>query len=255
MIAFSTDPNVAARSVYLLSFLAETEVDRVVRHAVGSGRRSFAALVPETTYGSIVEAAFQQSVSRHGGRIAGLERLSGDPARDREATARVAKLATGGSTQVDTVFIPEGGPGLRAALDGLQASGLNTARVKLIGTGVWNEPQTLADPRLQGGWFAGPAPEGFGWFSSRYRQAYGAPPLRVASLAYDATRLSVELSKQGFGDAVLTNANGFSGVDGIFRFRPDGTNERGLAVLEVKGSAAVVVSPAPSTFQSQVASQ
>jgi len=258
MIAFSTDPNVAARGVFLLSFLAETEVDRVVGHAVSAGRRSFAALIPETTYGSIAEAAFQEAVSRHGGRVAGIERLSGDPARDREAAARIAQLATEGSTQVDAVFIPEGGQGLRSSLDALQAAGLNTSRVKLIGTGVWNDAQSLADPRLQGGWFAGPSPEGFSLFSNRYRQAYGQPPFRVASLAYDATLLGTALAKAGgYSEEVLLNPNGFAGIaDGIFRFKANGLNERGLAVLEVKGGSVTVVSPAQQTFQnSRVASQ
>lgn len=49
-------------------------------------------------------------------------------------------------------------------------------------------------------------------------------------------------------DVTLTNPSGFNGVDGIFRFRPDGTNERGLAVMEIKGGTAVVVSPAPRSF-------
>jgi hypothetical protein len=47
----------------------------------------------------------------------------------------------------------------------------------------------------------------------------------------------------------LTAANGFSGVDGIFRLLPSGLVERGLAVMEVRNRRFVVVSPAPATFQ------
>jgi hypothetical protein len=43
--------------------------------------------------------------------------------------------------------------------------------------------------------------------------------------------------------------NGFAGVNGIFRFNTDGTSERGLAVLEMREGAPVVISPAPTTFQ------
>jgi hypothetical protein len=46
----------------------------------------------------------------------------------------------------------------------------------------------------------------------------------------------------------LTNPSGFSGIDGLFRFRPDGTNERGLAVMRVAPSGAQIVSPAPKSF-------
>jgi hypothetical protein len=52
-----------------------------------------------------------------------------------------------------------------------------------------------------------------------------------------------------FTPAALNDPNGIAGVNGIFRFRPDGTSERGLAVLEMSASGPVVVSPAPTTFQ------
>ena len=48
MIAFSTDANVAAAGIYLLSFLPESDVDRVIDYAIASGKRSFAALVPDS---------------------------------------------------------------------------------------------------------------------------------------------------------------------------------------------------------------
>jgi hypothetical protein len=51
-----------------------------------------------------------------------------------------------------------------------------------------------------------------------------------------------------FSESVLTNPSGFSGLDGIFRFRADGTNERGLAILRVTPSGPQVVSPAPRAF-------
>jgi len=53
---------------------------------------------------------------------------------------------------------------------------------------------------------------------------------------------------QRFSDQVLTNTSGFSGIDGVFRFRADGTNERGLAVLRVTAGGGQPVSPAPRAF-------
>src|SRR5207237_6452095 len=78
VIAFSTDANVAARGVYLLSFLPESDVDRIVGYAASQGKRSFAALVPENAYGTVVEAALKQSVARRGGRIIAFERYPPD---------------------------------------------------------------------------------------------------------------------------------------------------------------------------------
>ena len=122
----------------------------------------------------------------------------------------------------------------------LAANGVNTRRVQLLGTGLWDDPRIFAEPGAQGGWFAAPDPSGFRAFSGRYRARYGQDPVRTATLAYDAVSLVAALVKtQGparFSEEVLTNASGFAGIDGVFRFRPDGTNQRGLAVMRVTPS-------------------
>ena len=82
VIAFSTDASVAARGVYLLSFLPETDVRRIISYAASRGKRSFAALMPDNAYGTVVEAAFQQEVARHGGRVVVLEKYPHDANRD-----------------------------------------------------------------------------------------------------------------------------------------------------------------------------
>ncbi len=61
VIAFSTNSNVAGRGVYLLSFLPESDVNRIVEYSISAGKRSFAALLPENAYGNVIEAAFKQS--------------------------------------------------------------------------------------------------------------------------------------------------------------------------------------------------
>jgi len=105
---------------------------------------------------------------------------------------------------------------------------------------------------LEGGWYAAPDSSGFRNFSARYRSRYGQDPVRTATLAYDAVALVAALVKtqgaQRFSQQVLTNASGFAGIDGVFRFRADGSNERGLAVLRVAPSGGQVVSPAPKSF-------
>ena len=89
-------------------------------------------------------------------------------------------------------------------------------------------------------------------FAGRYRAKYNQDPVRTATLAYDATALVAALVKsqggQRFSEDVLTNPSGFAGIDGVFRFKQDGTNERGLAVLRVAPSGGQVVSPAPKSF-------
>jgi len=248
VIAFSTDASIAARGVYLLSFLPESDVDRIVDYAVASGKRSFAAMLSEGAYGTVVEAAFKQAVARKGARIVALERYALDPGRMQTPARLVAQAARA----ADAVFIPEGPEVVPSAVQALSAAGLNLRRVQLLGTGLWDDPRIFSDPTLQGGWYAAPDSTGFRNFSARYRGRYGQDPVRTATLAYDSVALVAALVKtqgtQRFTEQVLTNPSGFAGIDGLFRFRPDGTNQRGLAVLRVTPTGGQVVSPPPRAF-------
>ena len=248
VIAFSTDSNVAGRGVYLLSFLPEADVDRIVDYAIQQGKRSFVALVPDNAYGSVVEAEFKQEVARKGGRVVALERYPADGGKMADA----AKLIAQAATRADVIFIPDAGEGVAAAAQALAANGLNLKRLQVVGTGLWDDPRIFADPALEGGWFAAPDSGGFRSFAGRYRARYGQDPVRTATLAYDAVALVAALVKtqgpQRFTPELLTNASGFAGIDGVFRFRADGTNQRGLAVLRATPSGGQVIAPAPRTF-------
>ncbi len=248
VIAFSTDASVAARGVYLLSFLPESDVRRIVEYAVSRGKRSFAALLPDNAYGTVVEAAFQQAVAQRGGRVIALEKYSSDPTKMGEPIRRIAQAAS----RADALFIPDGADAVPQVAQQLAANRVNLKRLQLIGTGLWDDPRIFEAPSLAGGLYAAPDSAGFRGFATRYRARYGSDPVRTATLAYDAVALIAALVKtqgqQRFSEQVLTGSSGFAGIDGIFRFRADGTNERGLAVLRVAPGGGQVVSPAPKAF-------
>ena len=248
VIAFSTDANVASHGVYLLSFLPESDVDRVVQYAASTGKRSYAALIPDNPYGEVVEAAFKQAVARRSGQIVALERYPHDSAGMGAPVRNIAQSAL----RADALFIPDGGDAVPSVVQMLVADGVNTKRIQLLGTGLWDDPRIFSTPALDGAWYAAPDAAGYRAFSARYLARYKQEPVRTATLAYDAVALIAALVKtQGpapFTPEILTNPSGFSGIDGLFRFRPDGTNERGLAVLRVTPSGAQTIAPAPHSF-------
>jgi len=245
MIAFSTDSSVAGRGVYLLSFLPESDVNRIIGYAASVGKRSYAALLPDNAYGGVVEAAFKQVVGTKGGRIAAFEKYGADRAG---AARTIAQALTG----ADSLLLADDGDALASVTDALTAAGADLRRLQLLGTGLWDNPRVFATPALQGGLYAAPDPSGFRNFSGRYRSRYGQDPVRTATLAYDAVALVAALSKtQGnrrFSSEVLTNPSGFAGIDGLFRFRADGSNERGLAVMRVATGGAQAVAGSPKSF-------
>ena len=244
-IAFSTDSSVAGRGVYLLSFLPESDVNRIVEYSASIGKKSFAALLPDNAYGGVVEAAFKQAVPRKGGRIVAFEKYGAD----RATAARTVAQALG---QADALLIADDGDSVVATADALTAAGANLRNIQLLGTGLWDNPRVSASPALQGGLYAAPDPAGFHAFAGRYRTKYGSEPVRTATLAYDAVALVAALARtqgpQRFSSDVLTNPSGFAGIDGLFRFRPDGTNERGLAVMRVATGGSVPVAGSPKSF-------
>jgi branched-chain amino acid transport system substrate-binding protein len=243
VIAFSTDASVSSHGVYLLSFLIESYVDRIMEFAQSKGKKSFAAMAPQSDYGNIAVAEFQQAASRLGVRVVTIARY----APGQAATA--AQQIAGVSGQIDALFIPEQADGMESVNSALTANGIKT---QILGTGIWNDGRVLKLSALQGAWFAAPENAGFNAFAARYRTKFNNDPTRLATLSYDAVSLVAALARtqgtQRYTERVLTNASGFNGADGVFRFKPEGPNDRGLAVLQIGNGAASVISAAPRSF-------
>ena len=246
VIAFSTDTSTAGQGLFLLSFLIENYVDRIVDFAASKGKKSIAALIPENDYGRVAEAEFQQAAARDNIRVMSIEHYQ--PKTMAEAVRKIAAL----HDQIDALFIPEQADAMEAMSQALAAAGINGKQVQILGTGLWNDARVLKLPALQGAWFAAPENGGFNAFVERYRAKYHTDPTRIATLAYDAVSLAAALAhtqgSQRYSQNVLTNPSGFNGADGVFRFRADGTNERGLSVLQINDGTAAPISPAPHSF-------
>jgi branched-chain amino acid transport system substrate-binding protein len=246
VIAFSTDTSTAGPELFLLSFLIESYVDRIVDFAASKGEKSIAALIPENDYGRVAESEFQQAAARDNIRVMTIEHYQ--PRTMAEAVQKIAAL----HDQIDSLFIPEQADAMQAMSQALAAAGINGKHVQILGTGLWNDARVLKLAGLQGAWFAAPENGGFNAFAARYRAKYQSDPTRIATLAYDAVSLAAALAhtqgSQRYSPNVLTNRSGFNGADGVFRFRSDGTNERGLSVLQINNGIAVPLSAAPHSF-------
>lgn len=250
VVAFSTNTVAASKGVYLIGFLPQNDVARIVRYAASQGKQSFAALLPANAYGTLIEASLQQALANAGGRVVVTEKYNLDRASMQEKATAIANIVKQGT--VNAVFIPEGGDAAPFLAQILATNGVGPTQVQFLGTGQWDDPRAIGESNLNGGWFPGPDLAGFRSFSERYNAAFGTTPLRNASLAYDATSLAAGLAGRfgadAFTDKVLTTNGGFIGVDGAFRFRSDGTNQRALAVYQIERGRLSVLSPAPRNF-------
>lgn len=247
VISFSSDRSVAGNGVYLLSFQPENEVHRIVTYAAAQGHTVFAAMVPDNAYGARVAQAFTSDVKAAGAKLADVEKFEPDSQGISVAAKAVA------ATKPDAILIAQGGNPLREIGPTLAADGVSNQTTQYLGTGLWDDPANEQEPMLAGGWFTAPSRASHKAFESRYRAQFIGSPSQLSTLAYDAVSL-VSLLSSGqpyhrFTEAALTDPNGFAGVDGIFRFEPDGSSQRGLAILRVAPEGFQVVSPAPKTFE------
>jgi branched-chain amino acid transport system substrate-binding protein len=262
VIAFSTVTNLAGGNVFLMGFLPRQEVVREVGYARQRGLRRFAALAPNSPYGHLAADALQEAVSSSGGTVAKIEFFepgAADPAPSiqrllsRGPATGVVPIAAGPAPSFDALLLPEGGAKLKQVARQVRAQGAEAKPVQLLGSGLWDTPDIGGEPALEGGWFAASPPEVRQEFDQRFSATYGHRPPRLASLGYDAAALAAVLARGSSGDPfsqqAILNPSGFTGVDGLFRFAPNGLVQRGLAVLEVEPQGAVVVSPAPQSFQ------
>ena len=253
VVSFSNDESAASRGVWIMGIAAPPQVRRVVDHAIDAGIKRFATFAPNTPYGEQMARTLESHVAVRGGTVVAAELYDASSNDLMTAAKRLAGETQGkGGDGKLAVLVPVAPPRLSSVLATLTAAGLDKATVQFIGTGVWDVPGIGADTMLRGAWYAAPDPARRADFERRFVSTYGRPPHRLATLAYDGVALAGHLArlKQGgdFSAEAITNPAGWSGVDGIFRFLPDGRSERALAVIEVQGDRNVVISPAPGTF-------
>ena len=285
MIAFSSDRRVAGNGVYLLSFTPIQEVDAVISFAAARGLKRFAVLAPNDPYGLAVLEAAREAVLRHGAALAQAEfysptgedldksvkRLAHYGRRRQALLARrktlqesggkaaqrslklLKKYDTLGDLDYDAVLLPEGGELLKSLAPLLPYYDIDTAEIRVLGTGRWDDAKVRLEPALLGGWFAGADRTAVADFRGRYQTMFGHAPPRLASLAYDATALAAVLAQEAggpdFSNRAIANPDGFVGSDGIFRFGADGVAQRGMAVLEIERDGFRVRRQAPTTFE------
>jgi len=288
MITFSNNTAIAGPLTFVMGVTPRTQVDRVVDYAVLQGLRRFAVLAPENAYGNVMVQSLQEAVFRNGVELsrvvfydpqstdvsaevqvladfnnrrsaADLQRrdLRGrsDEAAQR-ALLRLQGVETLGDLPFDSILLPASGQQLLSVAPLLAYYDVDPSEVRFLGTSLWEDPQLLKEPTLEGGWFPAPPPGLWKSFQDRYEESFGGKPPRVASLGYDAVALAAVLAQRGaasgsflpYTQEAIAQPLGFAGIDGIFRFLPDGNVQRGLAVLEIQRAGFVERDPAPGSF-------
>ena len=252
VLAFSNNPDIAGNNVFVLGPTFGNTASRLSSYAVRQGKSNIMIVHDRNTAGEIGRAAIAQAVAQAGGSVVATGNYEFSQNGVVAAAPGIAVAAKSSGAQA--VFLTADTAGALPLVSQLLAdNGLSSASAQFIGLTRWDIPAaTLGLPGVQGGWFALPDPALYAQYQSRYQSTFSEAPHPISGLAYDGVAaIGALMKKAGPGPLpkqALTQGAGFVGVNGIFRLRSDGTNERGLAIAQIQSGRAVVVDPAPRSF-------
>lgn len=259
VISFSNDESKASGNIFVMGLSPREQARRIVAYAAGQGYSSIAVIAPNTPFGSASLAGAREGANSSGAVIVSTVFYNTDKVNLAEEVQQLDPSA-------NAIFAPDTAKRLIGLAPLLAYRDFGGGNVKFLGSALWDDPLIGTEPNLIGAWFPAAAPASWQTFKERYNQAYGKEPLRIAGLGYDGVALAALLVRKaqqgninkaqatpgqwpGLDRNTLTAGTGFSGIDGIFRFLPDGKVERGLAILEVQREHFPVVQEAPASFQ------
>ena len=287
LLSFSTDSQVAEDGVYLFGHLYENNLTRIIKESSSQGLKRFVVLLPQNLYGEKILSSLRATVAEYGGQLVRTtfydpnsqdyrkavkdltyyeerrlamknekQRLmheNSQRAFDTLKNYEKRNIETFGSVPFDAILLAEGGTTLKSIAPLLSYFELSLHEVQLLGTGLWDNTDLDKEPSLLGGWYAAPPHENWNIFQKKFTAIYKNKPIRLSSLGYDSVSLAINLLSstqewQGSWKKMLTNPQGFWGIDGLVRLTPNGLNQRGLAVFQVTKKGSALVAPAPGSF-------
>ncbi|MEM7700603.1 MAG: penicillin-binding protein activator [Pseudomonadota bacterium] len=247
VVSFSNDISVASADVFLMGYMPEQAVKRVVEYARSKGSNQFAILSPDNTYGNRAYTAFREALTQSGGNFVARETYQSGNTSIISASQR---LRTKGG--YDTVLIADRGRRAAAPARELKREGAEGTRV--LGTERWSGEAAVArSAALNGALYANVSEKRLMQFVNSYEQRFGTTPDRLATLGYDAVLLAIRMTRNWtvgsqFPTQEMYNTGGFLGIDGPFRFDRSGIAQRALEVRQVQDGKVLTADPAPASF-------
>ncbi|WP_435417611.1 penicillin-binding protein activator [Parerythrobacter aurantius] len=247
VISYSNDESVASPDALVMGHLPAQSIARSIAFAKSRGAKSVAAIVPDGEYGRRAELAFTTALRDSGLALSGIERF------DRGNTSIVSaseRLRQRGG--FDTVLVADGARLFIQSANVLRPGGRGTTQ--LLGTELLSGEGSITQAAsARGALFAAVSDARFKRFADSYNTRFGSQPFRIATLGYDSVLLALRVARDwkigsSFPTGKLFADDGFLGLDGAFRFKPNGVVDRAMEVREVRSGEVVILDPAPAKF-------
>lgn len=297
IISFSNDETLTSQGVLVGGLTLPQQINRVISYASTQEIKRIAMLLPDNTYGHVVESSVRQAANANGVEIFQTEFYNpaninfsetvkklgpGDPVplANENVETEEENSITGDNDNPDVLegqqnltnnpppawmppykpvkvvnyqalLIAEGGEKLVTLASLVSYHGIDTTQIRLLGTNLWDVPALRKETSLLGGWYPSYPSEDRDLFEKRYQENFAEAPNRLAATVYDMVVFATRLGKKpgaDFSRNAIVSFGEMKGVNGIFRFLPDGMAEYGLRIYEIQRQRLLVKDPAPSTL-------
>lgn len=255
---------------FLSGLLPENEVENIVSFAIKQGKTRFSIIAPRNDYGNTITALYKKIIRDKDGTFITSEFYTTNEKSLNRAVENVVnafvidpELKVNNETVIkesqrqysEVIMIPESGRVLSKIVDKIKAINTDERKFKILGSSNWDNITTLNNRNLVGAWFSAPLNDNFKDFEEVYYKNFHKLPPRLSSISYDLVLAISQIAKDKENKddkSPITATNltsyqeGFVGIDGSFRFLPNGLVQRNLAILEV-GDAKFRTIEKPST--------
>ncbi len=255
VISFSNNKVVAEPNIFTYGYLPEQQVSHIAEYAYLYNFQRVALLAPNDAYGQKVRDELSTIYSKKGGFVSPVELYAPSQANIDAAVARLMAgyNNTSNDKRFQALFLADSGYNIKNIVTALDRNNFDFSKIKIFGSGLWDDPEISNNTQLLGAWFPGAPQEPFHVFEKRFTAAYGYKPTRLASLSYDVISLLVSVSMDSKSDIIdvqkLLNKDGQIGpANGLYRLLPDGGSERKLSIMEITPTGFKVVEPSLKTF-------
>lgn len=285
VIAFNSASEVLQNGIYTMGLLLDEQVDRVITYSAQKGRSRFALLLPDNNTGIAVAKAAVKSAARNNVAVTTIgfykpgttdftevlrkmTRYSERSSKLEQMKAQYKSQAAAGNTEAarklksleqmdsygdvgfDTVIIPDYGTSLKSAVAMFGYYDVFSPEVKFIGTSIWENTALNKESTMRGSWYPAMTRQNNSYFFNKYTELFGERPSSLYAFGYDAVALASAISRNGTDelDSKITNPEGYLGINGVFRFFPDGQNQHSLDIKEVRASGNYIVDAGPRKF-------
>lgn len=250
VISFSNDLSVGGDNVYLIGYMQEKQINRIISHINSQMKQHLVVLLPVSENMMIEEILAKElaksiipnvTIVKYGADVEDFGLVVGQ----MRNMLQVKK--TSGAANPDAILMFEGGERLEKLTNSLAAQSFVMPNVQYYGTGLMDSQTLLGKRNLVGAEFASTSVRNYNMFAKRFEHEYGYSPNKIAALSYDATFVAADLFS-GLG-LTLTSSQGFNTpANGIIRFDANGKNERNLAIIRIENGAFNEIMPAKRDF-------